>query len=179
MPPDTPEGAGRYRKKQGRESIKRRNHTVGLDMRQKEQLSGLVVINNIPLPTAALIKLGGNRSGIRRRKEGTKQRGVCQTSNSYVVYSKNLQTTSSLHLLNHLPCNDQNVKKQMSLGKQKNPSHQKPHHVFCLSDTHSFVQRKGCHTNRSRVVRDSVSELWGSKEKGKKIKMCKAHRKTP
>jgi len=34
------------------------------------------------------------------------------------------------------------------------------------------VQRKGWHTNRSRVVRDSVSELWGSKEKGKKKKKC-------
>lgn len=130
-------------------------------------MPGLVVINNIPLPTATLIKLGGNRRGIRRHKEGTKQRGVCQISNSYAVYSKNLQTTSSLHLLNHLPCNDQNVKKQMSLGKQKIPV-TKSHTMCSVSDTHSFVQRKGCHTNRSRVVRDSVSELWGSKEKGKK-----------
>lgn len=51
-------------------------------------MSGLVVINNIPLPTATIIKLGGNRSGIKRHKGGTKQRGVCRISNSYAVYGK-------------------------------------------------------------------------------------------
>lgn len=38
MPSDTPEGAGRYRKKQGRESIKGKNNTAGLKGRRNNCL---------------------------------------------------------------------------------------------------------------------------------------------
>lgn len=46
-----------------------------------------------------------------------------------------------------------------------------------LSDTHALVQRKETgHTNRSSLVRDSVSELGGEAKGKKKGKKCEAQR---
>lgn len=63
-----------YRKKEGRESIKGRNNSVGLDTREKKQLSALMEINNMtfPHPQPPSRKPVGEISGIKRRKEGTK-----------------------------------------------------------------------------------------------------------
>lgn len=71
------------------------------------------------------------------------------------------------------PCNDQNRKKQKDSSQKQNQRKATPSHTL-LSDTHSLVQRKERgHTNRSSLVRDSVSELGGEakKKKEKNVKL--------
>lgn len=132
----------------------------------------MVINSTVPYPQPLSTRLVGEYQWDQKTQGGNKaKRGVCQTSHSYAVYSKNLQTTSSLHFAKPSAMQWPGCKKANGTWKTKSnkrASQQKPHHVFCLSDTHALVQRKGWHTNRSRVVRDSDSELWGSKEKGKK-----------
>lgn len=74
-------------------------------------------------------------------------------------------------LLNHLPCNDQNVKKQMSLGKQKN-SQQKPHHVSAsLTHTHSCREKDGILTGPGWLG-TQFQNFGGAKKKEKEKKIC-------
>lgn len=71
-------------------------------------------------------------------------------------------------LLNHLPCNDQNVKKQMSLGKQKKPVNKS--HIMCsvsLTHTHSCREKDGILTGPGWLG-TQFQNFGGAKKKEKK-----------
>lgn len=145
MPSDTAGGAVReYRKKEGRESIKGRNNSGGLDTREKKQLSGLMEINNMtfPHPQPPSRKPVGEISGIKRRKEGTKWKEEPVKQATVAPYRAKICKLPHLYIsLNHLPCNDQNVKKQMALGKQTNKKTQSTKATSCvLSLWHTLIR---------------------------------------
>lgn len=122
----------------------------------------------MPTPTPLLIHCseGAERNGVRK-----------ESQESEAANSKCARTTLCIphgyagQLCSHARTRTERSRRTLP---QKQSQRKATPLVTLLSDTHSLVQRQERgHTNRSSLVRDSVSELGGEAKKKKKEKNVK------
>lgn len=95
---------------------------VGSDTREKQQSTGLVATNDttFPCPQPPSTELVGEYKWDKKTQGGKQSEEESVKQAKVTLCTAKICKLPQLYIaLNHPPCNDQNVKKQMSLGKQK------------------------------------------------------------